>query len=84
MACKDTPTCVLRPWKNKSGNGGQGYVDHEFDNVQGKNGWTCTNTTCEGRCSTEDNPSNDKGVCPTSSCIANGLGESLSCPQRSI
>ncbi|WIA11284.1 hypothetical protein OEZ85_011408 [Tetradesmus obliquus] len=81
MACKDTPNCVFRPWKNKSGNGGQGYVDHEFDNVQGANGWTCTNTTCEGRCSTEDNPSNDKGVCPTSSCIANGLGsKNLNCP----
>lgn len=81
-ACDGVPSkkangrCLMPPWKNRTGTDGAGYIDLGYDSTsKGNNkGWSCADGKCEGRCATEVN---DHGIaeCPTSSCIANALGE---------
>jgi hypothetical protein len=76
-ACDGVPNkksdgrCTMPPWKNRNGTDGPGYIDYEYANKD----WSCATGQCEGRCATEDNTGSVNGECPTSSCIANGLGK---------
>lgn len=69
---KDKPAkdkeCDRPPFKEGVGVGGIGFVDVGF--TSNNPSYSCTGSSdCEGSCS------KTLGVCPTSSCIANNLGE---------
>jgi hypothetical protein len=75
---KSNGECMMPPFKNGVGTDGPGYIDYDYG-VDDKKDWTCASAPgdppiCEGRCSLANNP-DMPGNCPTSSCIANGLGE---------
>jgi hypothetical protein len=76
---KKDKDCTLPPWRNGAGVGGVGVVEVGF---KGKNpDYECGTAAgdCWGACSTVF------GICPTSSCIANSLGEhACSAAQRQL